>query len=481
MKLTTKLLTLVFSTILIVVVLYGLLISNRVQDHLRENQIQWVDTLVKSISESIAQDTINNKQLHVKELLIKIVESDDAIEFAFVTDMDGELFAHSFIGGFPRFLATKDYQRNYSESDSVIKYNSDRGLIVEYRTHLVTGLNAELHIGLNQQKINTTLRKIYFDLTLGMIIIGIISLFIVMIMGNRISRPLVKFTQQLKNPDSTKEFELQNLTNLDPDTRELISTFRKLIFDRVEAEKELQLHRDHLEDLVAERTLELQVAIKELESFSYSVSHDLRSPLRGIDGFSLALLEDYESQLDDQGKEYLRRVRKGVQKMGKLIDDLLLLSRASRETLKRNKVNISAMAHSAIEQLVELNPERNVVVDIQPDMIDDADENLLGSVIDNLVGNAWKYSSHEEEARIDIGRRFSEGINIYFIKDNGVGIDMQFADKLFGAFQRLHGEEFEGTGIGLATVERIIRRHGGKVWVESEPELGSIFLFTLHA
>ena len=234
------------------------------------------------------------------------------------------------------------------------------------------------------------------------------------------------------------------------------------------------------EALAIKRADELAALNQELESFSYSVSHDLRAPLRSIDGFSLALLEDYGKQFDNTGKDYLQRVRDAAQRMAKLIDDLLELSRMTRSVIKRDHVPLSKIANEIIDQLKESEPTRQVTVNITPGLNAYADMGLSRIVLQNLLSNAWKYSSNNASAHIEFGKMPQNSETVFFVRDNGVGFDMQYADKLFGAFQRLHkANEFEGTGIGLATVQRIIHRHGGIIWAQSKPNEGATFYFTL--
>ncbi|GMQ87178.1 MAG: hypothetical protein BMS9Abin08_0376 [Gammaproteobacteria bacterium] len=253
------------------------------------------------------------------------------------------------------------------------------------------------------------------------------------------------------------------------------------ISDKKQAENELYSYQTHLEQIVAQRTADLQNVVGELEAFSYSVSHDLRAPLRGIDGFSDALLQDCADQLNDEGKEYLRRIRASSQRMGVLIDDLLTLSRISRKELKSTGVNLSAIAKSVVAQLQQDDPQRAVSCEIGEGLCTVGDNNLLTVVLDNLLGNAWKYTGKTADARIELGSAIRDGEAVFFVRDNGAGFDMRYADKLFGVFERLHGREFEGTGIGLATVKRIIERHGGRVWGEGEPGKGACFFFSLPA
>lgn len=222
-------------------------------------------------------------------------------------------------------------------------------------------------------------------------------------------------------------------------------------------------------------------AQSELEAFSYSVSHDLRAPLRGIDGFSQALLEDYDATLDETGKDYLRRIRAGVQRMGVLIDDLLELARVARAEMRREEVDLSAMVDAIAADLREAEPARDVVLEREEGVVATGDPKLLDVVLRNLLTNAWKFTSKRERAQVRFGtRRGEQGEDVFYVTDDGAGFDPAHADKLFGAFQRLHAaREFPGNGVGLATVRRVVSRHGGRVWAEGAVGRGATFSFTL--
>ncbi len=238
--------------------------------------------------------------------------------------------------------------------------------------------------------------------------------------------------------------------------------------------------RKKAEDEIRERSAQLQAANDELEAFSYSVSHDLRAPLRAIDGFSQAFLEDYGDRFDETGKDYLRRVRAATQRMGLLIDDLLDLSRVTRAEMRRETVDLSAMAHAVIAELSKAHPSRHVEVVIADNLKVEGDARLLRLVLENLLGNAWKFTTRRSKARIEFHSVEMDGQVAYCVRDDGAGFDPRFAQRLFGAFQRLHTvAEFPGTGIGLATVQRIVHRHGGRVWAEGAPDAGAAFYFTL--
>jgi signal transduction histidine kinase len=263
------------------------------------------------------------------------------------------------------------------------------------------------------------------------------------------------------------------------------------ILDDFEAEKsKVELANQQLEKEIAERqrvetqiqgvNTELLAANKELEAFSYSVSHDLRAPLRGIDGFSLALLEDYADKLDEDGRDYLHRVRAATQRMGILIDDLLDLARVTRTEMRLENADLGVIARSVAEELQKTQPERRAEFRIAADLEAFVDSHLIRITLENLLGNAWKFTSKRESACIEFGKTHCDGRLTYYVRDDGAGFDPAYADRLFGAFQRLHDKnDFPGTGVGLATVQRIIHRHGGRIWAESAVQRGATFYFTL--
>jgi PAS domain S-box-containing protein len=236
-----------------------------------------------------------------------------------------------------------------------------------------------------------------------------------------------------------------------------------------------------LEQRVEERTAQLESANKELEAFSYSVSHDLRSPLRAVDGFSQAVLEDYGKLLPDEGRRYLQTVRQGAQRMGALIDDLLTFSRLSRAPLHNQEINLVKQVNQVLEELSAQREGRQIMIRVDDLPACQGDQALLHQVWINLLSNALKYTRNCPVATVEIGCKIEEGEKVYFVRDNGAGFDMRYMHKLFGVFQRLHRtDEFEGTGVGLAIVQRVIHRHGGQIWAEAVPNKGATFYFTLN-
>lgn len=273
--------------------------------------------------------------------------------------------------------------------------------------------------------------------------------------------------------------ELLLIENLANETAIAITTAR-LDSERRAAEMALQRSHDMLELKVSERTADLETSNRELEAFSYSVSHDLRAPLRAIDGYSEALLHDYPDSLDETGQYYLERIRGNAQHMAQLIDDLLNLARIGRAELNYETVDIRTMALELVGQFREQQPERNIDFAVEVDGAINGDRPLLRIALENLLANAWKYSRQRDVARIRLTGRRDDDAMMYSISDNGAGFDMSYANKLFRPFERLHStEEFDGTGIGLATVARIVHRHGGRIWADAEVDRGATFHFTL--
>jgi signal transduction histidine kinase len=251
------------------------------------------------------------------------------------------------------------------------------------------------------------------------------------------------------------------------------------ITDRKQAEAEIISLNASLNDRVRERTEELESAIREQESFSYSVSHDLRAPLRHINSFSAILIEEFGAVVPDDARRYLERIVDATSKMGHLIDSLLNLSRVARTEMTREAVDLGELAAVIVAGLMEAEPRRRVEFRMGDRLQVQGDRALLRQMLTNLLENAWKYSALKPEASIEVGKTTVGGKPTFYVKDNGAGFDMAYSDKLFSIFQRIHGNEFEGTGIGLATAHKIVKRHGGSIWAESKVDRGATFYFTI--
>jgi signal transduction histidine kinase len=316
-----------------------------------------------------------------------------------------------------------------------------------------------------------------------------------------ITKPILSIVEIARQVVSNRDYSLRARKVSDDDVGTLVDGFNEMLnaierrtqeleksnrdlehqmAERQRAEQETRRLNAELESRVRDRTLQLERTNNELESFCYSVSHDLRGPLRAIDGFSQALREELPGDLNGDATRYFERIRAATSRMGQLIEDLLNLSRVSRSELHYGQVDLSALAEEIMKNLRSVDPSRSVEVSVWEGMKVDGDVRLLRAALENLLGNAWKFTSRKEHARIEVGSMRDGDKAVYFVRDNGAGFEMAYADKLFGAFQRLHSErEFPGTGIGLATVQRIIHRHGGRIWSDAAPGQGAVFYFTL--
>lgn len=297
----------------------------------------------------------------------------------------------------------------------------------------------------------------------------------------RISAPVLALANTAKMISERKDYAVRAEVHARDELGLLAESFNTMLVQIQERDAALRKMNEELEQRVQERTAELQIANRELEAFTYTVSHDLRAPLRAVTGFSRILLEDYAPQLPDEAQQYLHIVDNSAQQMGQLIDDLLTFSRLGRLELTKRPVATAALVQQALEDLQAERAGRQVEIKVGDLPLCWAEPTLLKQVFINLLSNALKYSRQREAAHIEVGCQEADGERVYFVKDNGVGFDMQYANKLFRVFQRLHrAEEYEGTGVGLAIVQRIIHRHGGRVWAEAAVDQGATFYFTVE-
>jgi signal transduction histidine kinase len=302
----------------------------------------------------------------------------------------------------------------------------------------------------------------------------LVAYFLSRVLQAVVTRPLLAITDVAREVTEKRNFSLRAQKLSRDEIGMLAEGFNTML-----AEME-RLHAE-LEQRVRERTAQLEYTNRELEAFCYSVSHDLRAPLRAIDGFSQALLEDFPKEMPEEAQRFLSRIRSSTQRMGQLIEDLLNLSQVSRVGLERREIDITEIAKQVAADLRGREPGRRIEISIGEGLRAEGDPRLLRAAIENLVGNAWKFTSKTEQPRVEIGALREGAPATFFVRDNGAGFDMAYAAKLFGAFQRLHSNaDYPGTGIGLATVQRIMHRHGGRIWADATPGKGAAFFFTLE-
>ena len=289
----------------------------------------------------------------------------------------------------------------------------------------------------------------------------------------RVDRLVIARTKELKDSNDALEHEIAERAKQQ-------AIMHRATLQLRQREDELNRHRNHLEELVGQRTHELSTVNKELEAYSYSIAHDLRAPLRAVTSFSQILLDDAAEKLDSDQRDSLQRVVNASKHMADLIDDILELSRITRKELQREQIDLSGLVRDILEELRRADPVRKLTATIADGVTVEGDAKLLRVALENLLGNAWKYTAKVEQPSIEFGTTTQEEKTVFSLKDNGVGFDMRYVDKLFHPFQRLHNsQDYEGTGIGLATVQRVVQRHGGQIWASGEPGKGASFYFTL--
>jgi len=310
----------------------------------------------------------------------------------------------------------------------------------------------------------------------------LVALFVSYVFKRSVVTPVISLAQVARTVSQEKNYSVRAAPSKERDeVAVLVSAFNEMLAQIQARDNQLQKAHDELERRVADRTQELLVSNRELEAFSYSVSHDLRGPVDAVNGFAYVLGKDYASKLDDKGKELVEHIRSSGKRMMQLIDDLLNLSRVTSGAMQREAVDLSGIVRSITIELREGAPERKVEFVIADVGAAEGDARLLRVLLDNLIRNAWKYTSRRDTSRIEFGMEQNNGNLVYFVRDDGVGFDSKSAERLFQPFQRMHSpEDFPGNGIGLATVQRIVRRHGGEVWAVSEVEKGATFYFYLN-
>ena len=419
--------------------------------------------------------------------ILSALRTDQHIVAAVLYDKGGHVFAAYPVGAAPDVVPT---------APGPDGYRFERGLLIGFQPVEESGSRrlGTLYLASDLGAIYDTFR---LSGVIGLAVMAVALLaayFLSRVLQGTISEPILALAETAKAVSTRQDYSVRAPKLGADELGTLTDSFNQMLGRIAQQNDELQRYAADLERRVEERTHELQerndalrrnaaellAANTELDAFAYSVSHDLRAPLRSIDGFSQILLEDYSGTLDAAGRESLQRVRAASQRMGTLIDDLLKLARVTRVEIRTEDVDLSGMAGEIAAELQRATPERLVEFAIAPGLSARGDARLLRVALDNLLRNSWKYTAKQAQPRIEFASIAANGERAFMVRDNGAGFDMQYADKLFGVFQRLHSPaEFEGTGVGLATVRRIITRHGGRIWAEGVVDRGATFYFTL--
>lgn len=456
-----------------------LLLENAQQKFLEERQQQALGQAETLANGSL--DGLISKDYELLENWLQSVMPADFYAYAFLSSPAGKIISHTD-------LAKVGHDVPFIQLDDFLLQKKT------YKGRQVEEVIYPVRIG-NQQLANAHLAYYLDDTSFygnsaALNLILVLVLFLAILLGAVLTivrhfiNPIVDLTHIITATSlgAARNDQLNpKLLKRDDEIGSLAREFQNMILRLRDAYSTLQNEEVRLRQMVEKKTFDLQQANRELEAFSHSVSHDLRAPLRAIEGFSQALSEDYGTQLDETAQDYIDRIRKGVLRMEQLVEALLKLSRIQNSDLHRTHVDLSALAQATIERLREQQPQHAAEVHIEAGVSATGDPQMLSVVLENLLGNAWKYSAKKAEPQITFGSLQKGGESIYYVRDNGAGFDMQRAQgKLFGTFQRLHGpSEFEGSGIGLATVQRIIHLHGGRIWAEAEVDKGATFFFTL--
>jgi signal transduction histidine kinase len=459
----------------------------------RQTTLKNLATLGRVVAANITPALAFANQADARAVLAAL-SADPHVVAAALYDKDGRLFSR-----YPASLASADLPA----APPTDGYRFAAGYVIGLEPVAEVGSPrlGTLYLKADMEEVSRTLR-LSAAIAAGVMAMSLLAAYaLAALLQGRISEPILALAETARAVSTRQDYSVRSPKLGEDELGALTDAFNQML-GRIEdqagalraSKEELQRYATELEQRVEERTHELQqsndalqrnaaqllAANRELDAFAYSVSHDLRAPLRSIDGFSQVVLQDYGPQLDEAGRNALQRVRAATQRMGTLIDDLLKLARITRGEMRTELVDLSALAQEIAAELQRATPERQVELAIAPGLKARGDPRLLRVVLDNLLRNSWKYTAKQPQPRVEFGSVEADGGRAFLVRDNGAGFDMKYADKLFGVFQRLHSAaEFEGTGVGLATVMRIITRHGGRIWAEGAVDQGATFYFTL--
>jgi len=458
----------------------GYVIIEDAEKGFQQERLQLVTAGAKTLAQG-SLDALVSGDFELLERWVDSVLLADYFAYAYLARPSGQILTHTD----PEMVARLTEPVNTTDGQPAVRmvdYQRTRVREVVYPAILGDQHLANAHVGYYADR--EAMAPLRENTKIALLIGG--SLLLMLIATLYIlrwhTRPIQRLTDHVTQLSLEKGYTPlpRELTASDDEVGLLSRAFDAMTKRLLKAFDEQRNEEERLRERVDERTAELQRSNREMESFSYSVSHDLRAPLRAVDGFSAALMEDCADKLDDDDLQMLRRIRAAAQRMGRLIDDMLELSRVSRSVLKADHTDLGRIAREVCEELQQAEPARRVDWRVGEDLFARGDRRLLRIVLTNLIGNAWKYTGKLDRAEIEVGRTMQGGEPVFFVRDNGCGFDMAYVDNLFKPFSRLHGQgEFEGTGIGLATVQRIIERHHGRVWAEAVPGEGATFYFNL--
>ncbi len=458
----------------------GYLLVEDSEQRFRQERLELARAQARTLAEG-SLDALVSKDYELLERWVNAVLPADYYAWAYLARADGRILTDTRLDRIGHYAQADGPLRVPVIRDVERDGRQLREIIYPARVGDQHIANAAVAYYLDEQPFYTRTAALKTASVLGLFLALLLAATAYII--RRHTRPLSKLAETM----TATSLSAASVRRPDPDMLERNDEIGTLareydeLLDRLQASwAELRNEEQRLRDMVETRTRKLQQSNQELESFSYSVSHDLRAPLRTINGFCQALQDDYADLLDDTGRNYLDRVLGASRRMSGLIDDLLRLSRVSRSELNWQSVNLSELVNGLLHKLQEQEPERRVKTDIAPDLVASGDPALLSILLDNLVSNAWKYTAGTAQARIEFGLTRVNGESAWYIRDNGAGFDMQYAENLFIPFQRLHrAQDFEGAGIGLATAQRIVHRHHGRIWGEGHLNEGAVFYFTL--